>query len=511
MPYKDDDLVHKQPLTDKEKNTIIEWIKQGAPLPQGSQDASGRFISTKTTINEIFQDLLETDENDRPFIRYLTLTTEYNGGDTDDNLEQYRNAIRKLLNSLSRKPKLALIKSVGSGQTLLRFNLRDIGWSNKWDYLVQHYPYGVEYAGSNAQLLRSAGGSPLVYLRADWFAFAATQPTNYYFLLDVPQTAQALEQSLGIGVAANITGGQAIRAAIGPGHSGISDHNRLVERHEIDLYDGSYWKSYDFASDTGNQSLLERPLGPGNGSAQFQHNGGEIIWNLPNGLQGYMLVDAKGTRINTGPPDIVNDRTSIEGTKVLNGFSCIKCHVNGMLPVADEVHDRLEAAPASYPADLRKTIARLYPGNTEFVKALDKGQARFLRALDDAGVVLATNEPVTFLVRRFLRPLTIKNAHAEVGLPREEFVQRLANAPALANIRYGLEKTDVSRENFIEQFRKLVIELVLGTVLTNQTPSDDLAVLKKAGILVGIGMDDLVARIIALKKADDAYHDLNPA
>jgi hypothetical protein len=176
--------------------------------------------------------LLETDENDRPFIRYLTLTTEYNGGDTDDNLEQYRNAIRKLLNSLSRKPKLALIKSVGSGQTLLRFNLRDIGWSNKWDYLVQHYPYGVEYAGSNAQLLRSAGGSPLVYLRADWFAFAATQPTNYYFLLDVPQTAQALEQSLGIGVAANITGGQAIRAAIGPGHSGISDHNRLVERHE---------------------------------------------------------------------------------------------------------------------------------------------------------------------------------------------------------------------------------------------------------------------------------------
>jgi mono/diheme cytochrome c family protein len=55
MPYKDDDLVHKQPLTDKEKNTIIEWIKQGAPLPQGSQDASGRFISTKTTINEIFR------------------------------------------------------------------------------------------------------------------------------------------------------------------------------------------------------------------------------------------------------------------------------------------------------------------------------------------------------------------------------------------------------------------------------------------------------------------------
>jgi hypothetical protein len=126
----------------------------------------------------------------------------------------------------------------------------------------------------------------------------------------------------------------------------------LLNAMKIDLYDGSYWKSYDFASDTGNQSLLERPLGPGNGSAQFQHNGGEIIWNLPNGLQGYMLVDAKGTRINTGPPDIVNDRTSIEGTKVLNGFSCIKCHVNGMLPVADEVHDRLEAAPASYPADL---------------------------------------------------------------------------------------------------------------------------------------------------------------
>jgi hypothetical protein len=35
----------------------------------------------------------------------------------------------------------------------------------------------------------------------------------------------------------------------------------------------------------GKQNLLENPLGPGSGRLAFQHAGGEIIFNLPNGMQ----------------------------------------------------------------------------------------------------------------------------------------------------------------------------------------------------------------------------------
>ena len=42
--------------------------------------------------------------------------------------------------------------------------------------------------------------------------------------------------------------------------SGVSKHNRLVERHERGY--GAYWKSYDFKSDDGTANLIGFPLGP---------------------------------------------------------------------------------------------------------------------------------------------------------------------------------------------------------------------------------------------------------
>ena len=62
--------------------------------------------------------------------------------------------------------------------------------------------------------------------------------------------------------------------------SGISRNNRLIERHETPF--GAYWKSYDFGSSTGRKNLFASPLGPGPGANTFRHDGGEIIFTLPN-------------------------------------------------------------------------------------------------------------------------------------------------------------------------------------------------------------------------------------
>ena len=60
-------------------------------------------------------------------------------------------------------------------------------------------------------------------------------------------------------------------------------NNRMVERHRS--IHGAYWKSYDFAGSVGAQNIFNHPL-------DFTHDGGEVIFNLPNGLQGYYLVNA---------------------------------------------------------------------------------------------------------------------------------------------------------------------------------------------------------------------------
>src|SRR5262245_23334617 len=128
-------------------------------------------------------------------------------------------------------------------------------------------------------------------------------------------TARDLERKLGVYVADNFKRDKLARAGFTA--SGVSGQNRMVERHESPY--GAYWKSYDFKSNAGRGNLFRFPLGPafaGNPYADqaFAHDGGEIIFNLPNGLQGYLLVNGKDGRIDEGPVEVVSDSLKTSGT-----------------------------------------------------------------------------------------------------------------------------------------------------------------------------------------------------
>src|SRR5262249_57304279 len=138
-------------------------------------------------------------------------------------------------------------------------------------------------------------------------------PALYQDILQLPSNAAELERQLRVDVAQDIQQERVARA--GFNGSGVSRNNRVLERHDSML--GVYWRTYDFEAVP--QNLIERnillpdrrnifayPLGPGGGETTFQHAGGEAIFNLPNGLQGYMLVHAVNTRINKGPTAIVS-------------------------------------------------------------------------------------------------------------------------------------------------------------------------------------------------------------
>src|SRR5262249_58591148 len=105
--------------------------------------------------------------------------------------------------------------------------------------------------------------------------------------------------------------------------SGVSRNNRMIERHESAY--GAYWKSYDFAGNAGRKNLFAHPLGPNSDDNSFQHDGGELIFNLPTRLPAYLLIDAKGNRIDKGPAEIVSDPKQGD-RRVVNGISCMSGH-----------------------------------------------------------------------------------------------------------------------------------------------------------------------------------------
>ena len=192
--------------------------------------------------------------------------------------------------------------------------------------------------------------------------------------------------------------------------SGVSRHNRLVERHRTPF--GAYWRSYDFKTSAGRGNLLLFPLGPrfrGNAfdDQAFEQAGGEVIFNLPNGLQGYMLADAKDNRLDApAPVGIVSDKSETSGTpEIVNGLSCLACHASGMKPFRDEIRGH----PAVF-AGAKRKVEQLHPSPDEMDKLLARDEDRFLRGLEEAmGDFLRSGElakaDIRELVRRINEPI----------------------------------------------------------------------------------------------------------
>src|SRR5262249_61062952 len=95
------------------------------------------------------------------------------------------------------------------------------------------------------------------------------------------------------------------------------------------------------------RTLFAYPLGPGLSESQFQHAGGEVIFNLPNGLQGYMLVNANNTRLDKGPTATVSDPKRPDRA-VEAGVSCMGCHNCRIIPKAYQSRAHVEKNPKAF-------------------------------------------------------------------------------------------------------------------------------------------------------------------
>ena len=474
----------QDPLDPKEIATIRRWIESGAPDWEAIPKPERSFITTEVMLKSIHTHVMSLTTFDRAFARYFTLTHLYNAGAADDNLRAYRNALSKLVNSLSWGAEVIKPTPIDNEETIFYIDLRHYEWdikSNKWYKIEQAYPYGGQLKSSTYTTLCQETDCELPFVRGDWFIATASLPPLYHEILDLPKTDRELETRLEVDVAENIKNASGVRVwRAGFNESGVSVNNRIVERHKSRY--GAYWKSYDFAGNVGTQNIFTYPL-------DFTHDGGEIIFNLPNGLQAYYLSTAKGERLDEAPINIVSN-TGARDPVVRNGLSCIGCHTEGMKTFTDQVRSVIEQS--QNPSYDKAQGLRLYAEKPEMDRLVREDIERYRRAIEAAGGVFGGSEPIQQLVKQFGGPLDATHAAAEIGLKTDKFLQKIRGNITLQNaglLVLGVEKGTVKRDAWESEFSTVVSALPFGKQIN--FPSSHVAVVPKGESVEGFVKLDL--------------------
>ena len=302
------------------------------------------------------------------------------------------------------------------------------------------------------------------FVHVDWFLATASLPPLYHDILDLPATDRELERDLDVNVDRNIQSAPGVRVwRAGLNDSGVSNNNRVVERHTSRY--GAYWKSYDFAGNVGTQNVFTNPL-------SFTQDGGEVVFNLPNGLQAYYISDALGNRIDVAPTTIVSNPGASDPA-VRNGLSCIGCHTEGMKAFEDGVRSVIEQT--ENPVYDKAQALRLYAEKAVMDRHLSDDTARYKAALEATGGVFGGIEPVHRFYEAFQRPLDAPQAAASVGLETAAFLKEIGEKSHLQNFGLTglLSDGNVQRDAWTSNFDAVISALYSNTPVPPLDPDPD--------------------------------------
>jgi hypothetical protein len=483
------------PVPPEEIKALAAWIAAGAPDWGARTPATGRKpIVEAEVLKAILKDLQNADERKRAYLRYYSLVNLYNSLDvSDEDLALYRTALAKLVNSLSWERDITKPTPIDANGVILRIDLRDFKWNPEiWQRVVAAYPYGVKPRSLAAEIRRiqDLSGATLPYIRVDWFVANASLPPLYEQILQLPPTISGIEQALGVDSERDVEEEKVARAGVRD--SGVSRNNRVVERHHA-LY-GSYWKSFDFADNVGEHNIFKNPV-------SLHPAGGECIFSLPNGLQGYFLAKGTGEALADGPPNIVRDVETNHGDDpvVHNGRSCMGCHYAGMRHIRDEVRALLTDDKKAI-FDVGKARA-LYPPQAELERWLTGDSKQFNDAVTGTGAPVASspaNEPINRISALYSAQLSAAQAAADAGLSVQELQRQIARNSDLRRLGFDqLEGANggIKRDAWEEYFGQLAETLGLGDYIAPATVSADLP------LLAGRARPAAVNPIVALQRA----------
>ncbi|MCA9035404.1 MAG: hypothetical protein KDA91_09745 [Planctomycetaceae bacterium] len=499
-------------LSKSEIESIRKWIEAGAPeFPEDvaapTESATDPALSPYAGVEHVLTSIVEfveaTPRDDRRFLRFFSCNHLLTSGVTAKELETNRQALAKAINHLSWQPDIVQPKVVdGETASVFAVDIRKLGWHlspfeknaanvrngsesyNFFDLVLLEYPYGIAFENSEIFdrlrdiYIQPAGlVRPIPFVRIDWFVSTATQSPLYEDLLQLPHHLSDLEQLIGVDSESNVESYIARRA--GMTLSGVSRNNRVVERHPA--RNGAYWKSYDFQTSKGQQNMFADPI-------NFHFAGGEMIWNLPNGLQAYLVTDSAGNRLLEAPTSIVTDKFA-EDKVVRNGLACMRCHERGMKKFADNVRPAFEHLPDAFGFS-KSEILKLYAPKDEMAELLSRDEKRFLNAMEMALGQPQGDEPLVPVSRQFLEaPLSLSQAAAELGLRDAAGLQTVFRLPqftqlGLAGLSGGsVIRRDTWEDHYDQVARHMGLGIPISPVDGNTRP-DQLADKFAAGLLV---------------------------
>lgn len=464
MPPQGEEPTGERP-TSAETELLANWIRAGAPdVGSPSQDIPDRpFVSMATEMQAIEQYLNKLPRSQRRFQRFFSLRNVHNNKKRNAaELDTYRAAFGKAINSLTWRGSIQRPTPVGEHAITYAVNLRDLGWDGEtWDSVLSNYPYGLRHSSlprsrehnETATSVYHSTETEVPVLRIDWFVVTATRPPLYHTLLGIPKKLQMLEHRIGVDAQRNLNERQVARAGVT--QSGVSEQHRLIERHEGRF--GYYWKSYDFGADSQRSNLVRFPLGPQGPrnpftDLAFEHDGGEFIFRLSNGLQGYMLSDAAGNRLDGAAPiEIVSDRSRISGNvQIFNGISCMGCHTQGIIKIDDVIRGAANAQ-----GEALEFLEDIYPTKAEmdrhYAADIDSFRSATLMAmkamtLDDSWLEKPDGsivEPILAIVKFYTHhPLYLEDVAAELDIEPADFRAALRFEDRLSNVGLGILKVE---------------------------------------------------------------------
>lgn len=406
------------PLNAADVAAIRSWILAGAPTGGSRPDVP----PLKALVGDALQDARRLASGERANARYVSLAP---WAARPAELAALKNTLSMALNSLSWERELAKPVVVGNSGLLFRIDLEKLGWTPvQWDELTAAYPYGDERLTLDFAALSDLLDTRVAVTRADWLIYTATRPPFYHTLAQIPTQEAELSNRLEIDLkgdfeATTSTSRLVQRAAFV--RSGVSNFNRVIERQTSNV--GYFWRSYDFSSSSGRRYAIAFPLGPapafgeitGTGeSLGFTHDGGEIIFRLPNGMQAFMLIEARGGRLNEGPANIVFDRD--RGRPITNGISCMGCHIKGLIDKADEARASAEQSTTLSRA-AKSRVADLYPLNRDLATQIATDRTDYQTALGRLAVERGIDpKPATYVEDEYQAPVDVNQVVRELDL-----------------------------------------------------------------------------------------------
>jgi hypothetical protein len=429
------------------------------------------FVDVDTQIERMRADIALRDDREKPFTRYLTVSYSANAGDCGRVLDRQRYALFKGINSISTATTIARPVAIDPDRTIYRIDIRDYEWnrpfdlqdndvsdpanidfSDGWEAIIANPKtavYAVEYQGDAADDLAAEAGTRVPFMPVNAFIQATEFGDLYYTLIGGRQNLFDFEREvLRLDTKAEAAENRLMRA--GFSNSGVSRQERVLNRFDSGVgANQSYWISFDFDGGNGgsapvferdraNDSIYSNPLG-------FAFGGGEAIFSLPNGMQGYYAADGAGNRLATAPIGVVIDPAQNNGL-VTNGASCHSCHNAGLISFRDTVRQFVLDNKFRFDQQTFENVMEQYPDAATFNRQMDLDSEMHVTAVELAGVPRNEPDPVSRVYLDFQRvEVDLRLAAGELGVEPDVLLDNIDQLdPRLGNL--SVEGGYVGRE-----------------------------------------------------------------